>query len=54
MRGSLETESHERAVHLDEPPRLLAATLARAGIAPGRFRTLEVGRPWEIPLLAAR
>jgi len=35
---------------IDTPPRLLAASLAKAHIAPGRFRAIEVGRPWEIPL----
>ena len=38
---------------VDAPPRLLAATLATAGIAPERFRTLEVGTNWEIPPLIA-
>lgn len=36
---------------VDEPPALLARTLAEKGIAPDRFRALEVGRNWEIPQL---
>ena len=34
---------------IDDPPALLAKELARQGIAAGRFRATEVGRPWEIP-----
>jgi len=37
---------------IDEPRRQLASSLARAGIAPERFRAIEVGQPWEIPKLA--
>ena len=39
---------------IDAPPRLLAATLAEAGIGPDRFRTLEVGTNWEIPPMVAK
>ncbi len=33
---------------MDAPPTLLAKALARQGIAPGRFRALEVGKPWDV------
>jgi L-ascorbate metabolism protein UlaG (beta-lactamase superfamily) len=36
---------------IDAPPALLARTLARQAIAPDRFRTIEVGQPWEVPAL---
>jgi L-ascorbate metabolism protein UlaG (beta-lactamase superfamily) len=36
---------------VDEPARLLAATLATQRIAPDRFRTTEVGVNWEVPAL---
>jgi L-ascorbate metabolism protein UlaG (beta-lactamase superfamily) len=38
---------------INDPPDLLRATLARRGIAPARFRAIEVGRNWEVPPLAA-
>lgn len=34
---------------IDAPPSLLAAELGRRGVAPGRFRTIEVGMPWDVP-----
>ncbi len=34
---------------IDDPPRDLAAALARAGIAPDRFVTTEVGRSFTVP-----
>lgn len=34
---------------IDAPPKLLAAALARARIPADRFRTVEVGRPWDVP-----
>ena len=34
---------------IDAPRLLLARSLAAAKIAPGRFRAIEVGQPWEIP-----
>jgi len=53
--------AHALAVHwgtfrlsqegIDDPPRLLAATLARDHIPGDRFRATEVGQPWEIPAL---
>jgi L-ascorbate metabolism protein UlaG (beta-lactamase superfamily) len=36
---------------MNEPPALLAKTLAEKHIAPDRFRALEVGRNWEVPAL---
>ncbi|MFS0735781.1 MBL fold metallo-hydrolase [Sphingomonas sp. 1P06PA] len=36
---------------IDEPPALLAATLRARGIAPGRFRAVEVGVPWDVPAM---
>lgn len=34
----------------EDPPQRLAAQLARAGIAPDRFRALPVGGHWDVPL----
>jgi L-ascorbate metabolism protein UlaG (beta-lactamase superfamily) len=34
-----------------DPPNLLRATLAQRGIAPGRFRAMEVGVNWDVPPL---
>ncbi|MDB5687124.1 MAG: hypothetical protein JWR77_1713 [Rhizorhabdus sp.] len=34
-----------------DPPRLLHSSLAARGIAPGRFRAIEVGVNWEVPQL---
>ena len=34
-----------------DPPSLLHATLAQRGIAPGRFKALEVGVNWDVPPL---
>ncbi|MDO6416913.1 MBL fold metallo-hydrolase [Sphingomonas sp. BIUV-7] len=39
---------------IDEPPALLAKTLADKGIKRDRFRALEVGRNWEVPALPGR
>jgi len=36
---------------MDDPPNLLRATLAERGIAPGRFRAMEVGVNWDVPPL---
>lgn len=53
--------AHALAVHwgtfrlsgegIDEPPALLRKTLNEQGIAPDRFRAMEVGRNWEVPPL---
>jgi len=34
---------------INDPPNLLRATLAQRGIAPGRFRAMEVGVNWDVP-----
>jgi L-ascorbate metabolism protein UlaG (beta-lactamase superfamily) len=34
---------------IDDPPRRLAAALARQGVAPDRFVAIEVGKPFEVP-----
>jgi L-ascorbate metabolism protein UlaG (beta-lactamase superfamily) len=39
---------------VDEPPALLRKTLAQQGIAPDRFRAIEVGRNWEVSALPGR
>ena len=36
---------------MDDPPNLLRTTLAERGIAPGRFRAMEVGVNWDVPPL---
>jgi L-ascorbate metabolism protein UlaG (beta-lactamase superfamily) len=36
---------------INDPPNLLRATLAQRGIAPGRFRAMEVGVNWDVPPL---
>lgn len=36
---------------VDDAPRRLAAALSRQGIAADRFRTLEPGQAWEVPVL---
>ena len=36
---------------IDEPRQVLAGELAKAGIAPNRFRAIEIGQPWEVPPL---
>jgi L-ascorbate metabolism protein UlaG (beta-lactamase superfamily) len=38
---------------IDEPRTFLAAALARAGIAPDRFRTTEAGVQWDVPAMPA-
>ncbi|WP_294392343.1 MBL fold metallo-hydrolase [uncultured Sphingomonas sp.] len=53
--------AHALAVHwgtfqlseegIDQPPMVLRQALGRRGIAPGRFRAMEVGRNWEVPPL---
>ena len=39
---------------IDDPPRMLAKSLAAAGVPADRFRAVEVGRSWEIPPLDHR
>lgn len=36
---------------IDDPPKLLAATLARDHLSAARFRTLEAGGGWDVPAL---
>lgn len=38
---------------INAPPELLKAALAKHGVAPERFRTLEAGEAWDIPVLPA-